>query len=201
VLINFFDFPVRPNDQPRQKSTTIAFTGNLVSAPFVQELHQIPGLTFLVYGTGNKTPLTPSDRVLIKGVQSPEQLAGTVEGSFGLVWNGDTATTLAGPAGAYLRINSPHKLSSYIISGLPVIAPKDSAAGKLVTELSLGFTVDSIYEIEEGINRLSEEEYRNMQEHCFEQANLISSGGGIKKALRELGLLMAYELPAQNDAQ
>ena len=51
----------------------------------------------------------------------PDELPSALEGSFGLVWDGDSSKTCSGVFGEYLRYNNSHKASLYLASGFPII--------------------------------------------------------------------------------
>ena len=71
-----------------------------------------------------------------KGVFKPD-IIGHLEGSWGLIWDGD--------------------------SGLPLIVWKDSAMAKLVEMKNLGITVTSLSEISARISAVSDNDYK---EYC-----------------------------------
>jgi glycosyltransferase involved in cell wall biosynthesis len=102
------------------------------------------------------------------------------------VWDGDSADGLEGVLGAYARWISPHKLSLYILAGMPVICHSDSAAAKLVTQYGIGISVDAISEVADAISVLSEKEYQEMRRRMRPLAERISKGLCLVTALEEL---------------
>ena len=83
----------------------------------------------------------------------------TVDGDWGLVWDGDSIDACSGNWGEYLRINNPHKTSFYICAGLPVIIWNQSAMSKFIVENKLGICVSSLSELSEALNHVGKEEY------------------------------------------
>lgn len=96
------------------------------------------------------------------GSFKPEELPKYLEGDFGLVWDGPEADTCAGNTGEYLKYNNPHKTSLYLSSGLPVIVWSQAAVADFVRKHCVGITVDSLNDLEDKINAVSEKQYAEM---------------------------------------
>lgn len=109
-----------------------------------------------------------------KGVFASEEIP-FCEG-FGLVWDGESIETCAGPTGEYTRINNPHKLSLYMAAGIPVIVWRQAAIARFVEENHVGICVDSLYEIDERIGNMSEETYREMADHVAVISERVRNG-------------------------
>jgi hypothetical protein len=190
ALLNLFDFLAAFEMKTRQKSNNIAFAGNLSKAQFVGKLDELskksPALKFLVYGQTNGELATSSSNVVLKGAYEPYKLPSVIEGSFGLVWDGDFIDRCDGSYGRYLQINSPHKLSFYILCGLPVIIWDQAATASFVTDNNIGILVSSLFEIEEKIRSVSEEDYQTMCSNTHEIARKISAGKHLRNAIEEM---------------
>lgn len=105
----------------------------------------------------------PHNRLVnYEGLFSPEELPSKLEGSFGLVWDGNSITECAGIAGNYLRINNPHKCSLYIVANIPIIIWASAAMAEFVKKNKIGLCVNSIDEIETTIGNISDTEYEEM---------------------------------------
>lgn len=114
----------------------------------------------------------------------------TIEGDFGLVWDGDSTDTCSGSFGEYLRWNTPHKVSFYLRAGLPVIVWKQSAVAALVEKEGIGLSISSLSELSACINRISTEDFQAMRERVAQMANKINDGyfirGTVETALKRL---------------
>lgn len=189
-LLNLFDFLAAFEVKTRQKSKNIVFAGNLSKAQFVGQLDGLseksPGLKFLIYGKTNGELTTSSNNTVLKGAYEPYKLPSVIEGSFGLVWDGDSIESCDGSYGRYLQINSPHKLSFYILCGLPVIIWDQAATASFVTDNSIGILISSLFEIEDKINSVSEEDYQKMCSNTHKIARKISAGGHLQNAIEEM---------------
>ncbi len=166
------------------KKHEVVFAGNLLKSPFLQNLNEIEdNLVFNIYGEGGDELLSNQTNVQYKGVVDPYLLPGIIEGSFGLVWDGDSIRGLSGSGGEYLRYNSPHKLSLYIVSGLPIITHCDSAVAEFVIEYKIGICISNLFEISQRIESLTEEEYNSMISNMNILRKRIISGDCLGKAL------------------
>lgn len=189
-IIEFFDFLVKPVTGNRKSSFDIVFAGNLEKSSFLEKLHLLhdssPSLYFHLYGPGQTEAMPAQKNVSWHGVERPPDLPGKLKGSFGLVWDGDSIEGPGGSLGDYMRFISHHKLSLYIVSGLPVIVPAFAASAPLIEKYKIGFSVSNLFEIEEKIKSISEEEYSDMQKNMQPLAEKISSGECLKKALEKM---------------
>ena len=102
---------------------------------------------------------------------------------FGLIWDGNTVETCKGGTGEYLKYNNPHKLSLYLSSGLPVIIWKDAAEAKFVCENGVGYTIDSLREIPELMERISESDYERISKNVRNISEKLTTGKYMQCAL------------------
>ena len=119
------------------------------------------------------------------GSYSPEVLPGVLKGRFGLVWDGERLDTCSGDTGNYLRFNNPHKTSLYLASGLPVIIWKEAAMARFIEENKAGIVVNSLLDIENILNNISEEEYSQIKENAKKIGNKLRNGYFYKIALEK----------------
>jgi hypothetical protein len=191
-IIEFFDFFATTNHSERKKKTEIAFAGNLEKSGFIEQLPLIfsksSNLRMHLYGPGFQLKQETGSNIQFEGVVAPYQLPSKIKGSFGLVWDGDSAYGLEGSLGTYFKIISPHKLSLYILSGLPLITHSEAACAHLIKKYRIGFVVNSITEIKNCIHSLSDDEYQMMKVNCNALAERISTGQNLQEALRKLSV-------------
>jgi glycosyltransferase involved in cell wall biosynthesis len=187
AAIDFFDFLARPSVVKAVRSFDIAFAGNLGKSRFLEKLHQLPSpLHFHLYGPGQTQAMTVQKNVSWHGIEKPYELPGRINGSFGLLWDGDDIEKAGGSLGEYMRYISHHKLSLYILSGLPVIVPAIAASADLVERYRIGFCVNNLFEIAGKINAVTEAGYREMQENMKQLAEKISKGECLKEAVERI---------------
>ncbi|MDO4332604.1 MAG: hypothetical protein Q4C58_07920 [Eubacteriales bacterium] len=110
------------------------------------------------------------------GTLPPDELPGKLEGSFGLVWDGNDTKGCTGVAGEYIRINNPHKCSLYLASNMPVIIWKQAALADYIVENGLGIAVEKLEDIKFELADLSEEKYNIMMENVKRVGCKIRNG-------------------------
>lgn len=185
--IEFFDFLAIPAATFREISGDIVFAGNLEKSPFLEKLHLLDtgssSLRFHLYGPGQTQAMLTQKNVSWHGVENPYELPARLNGSFGLLWDDACIEKPCGGYGDYMQYISHHKLSLYILSRLPVIVPAIAASAPLVKKYKIGFSVNSLYEIEEKIKAISASDHLQMQQNMAHLAHKISTGGCLEEAL------------------
>ena len=73
----------------------------------------------------------------------------------------------------------------YLASGFPVIIWKEAALAEFVEKNHVGITVDSLWEIPDILNKISEEEYENMLNNVANVSKKITKGYFLRKALNQ----------------
>ena len=189
ALIQFFDFPAEPFAGRRHLSFDVVYAGNLAKGLFLEKLQSLSKrktpLQFHLYGPGITEKML-SKNVSWHGIEPPYHLPEKLIGSFGLIWDGTDIESLSGSMGNYIRYNSPHKLSLYILSKLPIIVAAAAATAPLIEEFKIGFTVDDLNEIEGKIRTISESDYLEMQMNMEPLAKKIREGGFLNGAIDEI---------------
>lgn len=129
-----------------------------------------------LYGPGYEDASQPKPGVTYMGKLTEEALIGSVEGDFGLVWDGDSFDECAGDWGEYLRINNPHKTSLYLRAGLPVIVWKEAALAPFITQNQLGVAISSLRDIDRVLADLTPTAYVAMKANALEMSRKLGSG-------------------------
>lgn len=169
----------------------LAFCGNLVpgKAGF---LHGVPDdLAIDAYGPNFE--YGEKDAISYKGVLPPFRLMDELSGSFGLVWDGESAETAAGVCGEYLRCNNPHKIALYLASGMPVIVWDGSSMTDFVRTQKCGFAVASLADVRGRIDAMTDDEYDEMVDNAIKVGAGMRRGDHIRAAVIR-ALEMAHEI-------
>jgi len=180
VSLDIFDYLVpgydtgKINAAQRDKNGPVIIAGAL--APHkARYLYSLSGeLRMNLYGVRYSGEV--NEKIRYFGAFPPDELPYAMAGSFGLVWDGESAETCTGVYGEYLRINNPHKTSLYLASGIPVIIWSQAALAGFVTENRCGITVDSILDIERRLASMTEEEYTQLKEQAVKAGERLRSG-------------------------
>lgn len=192
VELELFDYLLDycPNNS-RNIGKEIAFAGNLEKSEFLKE-KEIENLDFVfnLYGPNFDQAMIKWNNIRYKGSFSPNVIPYKIEGSFGLIWDGTTIDTCDGPFGNYTRYNNPHKLSLYIAAALPVIVWKESAISGFVDKYNIGFSVNSLHDIDKHIEVLSENTYNTYIKNIKKLQEKVCNGYFTNRALDEVERLL-----------
>ncbi|ULQ53899.1 hypothetical protein [Flavihumibacter fluvii] len=185
-ILGPFDFLAPPVNRQRFKSNLVCFAGNLEKSIFLNDLHKIGQVSFYLYGDGITDKIRQQVNCTWKGSYDPHTLPSVLEGSFGLVWEGDSIIGAEGSIGNYTKIIFHHKLSLYILAGIPVIAPVFSASAAYIRSHGIGWLINNLEELPGLIAGISETDYQAAIDSMQPIADELSKGQHFRKALREI---------------
>lgn len=135
-----------------------------------------------LYGNriGNKVN---NENVSYRGDYDSEIIPTKLDGSFGLLWNEDCTKTNLILTDQYSIILTPHKLSLYLVSKLPVICFSHSCEAQFVIQNQIGFTIDSLAEIDNKLKKITNSEYQIMIKNVENIARKLIYGYQFKSTL------------------
>ncbi|EEY79374.1 MULTISPECIES: sugar transferase [Streptococcus] len=185
--LEIFDYLI-PNFEVQalpQKDQPIIVAGNLNPAKsgYLYNLPDQPA--YNLYGVGYDESRALKNTSYF-GSFMPDDLPAALEGSFGLVWDGDSSETCQGSYGNYLRFNNSHKASLYLASGFPVVVWKESALAHFILEKSCGIAVASLHDLEAVLENLTEKEYADLSENAKRIGKDLREGYYLRSALKKL---------------
>ena len=181
VSLGIFDYLI-PNFQEKiglTKNQPIIVAGNLAQekAGYLYSLPAEP--VYNLYGVGFDESRALENETYF-GSFLPDELPAALEGGFGLVWDGDSAETCSGVFGEYLRYNNSHKASLYLASGFPLVVWKQSALSHFVLEKGCGIAVESLHDLKETIDNLSDADYQDLVDNAKRVGQEIREGHYLK---------------------
>lgn len=187
VSLGIFDYLI-PNFQEKSgqtKDQPIIVAGNLAKekAGYLYDLPAEPA--YNLYGVGFDESRALANETYF-GSFLPDELPAALEGGFGLVWDGDSVETCSGFFGEYLRYNNSHKASLYLASGFPLVVWKQSALSHFVLEKGCGIAVESLHDLKEAIDNLSDADYQDLVNNAKRVGQEIRDGHYLKTALNQL---------------
>ena len=187
VSLEIFDYLI-PNFEEKtapQKDQPIIVAGNLnpTKSGYLYNLPEQPA--YNLYGVGYDESRALKNTSYF-GSFMPDNLPTALEGSFGLVWDGDSSETCQGSYGNYLRFNNSHKASLYLASGFPVVVWKESALAHFILEKSCGIAVASLHDLEAVLENLTEKEYADLSENAKRIGKDLREGYYLRSALKKL---------------
>lgn len=191
IILGLFDYlvpvPVDFSLKHAAKDTVI-IAGNLSreKAGYIYQLDELGSvLKFVLYGP-NYTGTEKTVNTSYLGQLTPDEMPQTLDGGFGLVWDGSSLDTCSGAYGEYLRYNNPHKASLYIASGIPIVVWDESALADFVRKYGIGIVVSSLRELPEKILELDDEAYDNMRKKTRVLAGKLWQGEFLRQATEEM---------------
>ena len=187
VSLEIFDYLI-PNFEEKtapQKDQPIIVAGNLnpTKSGYLYDLPEQPA--YNLYGVGYDESRALKNTTYF-GSFMPDDLPAALQGSFGLVWDGDSSETCQGSYGNYLRFNNSHKASLYLASGFPVVVWKESALAHFILEKSCGIAVASLHDLEAALENLTEKEYADLSENARRIGKDLREGYYLRSALKKL---------------
>lgn len=160
----------------------VAFAGNLGKSNFLNKLDQVQGVRFKLYGPGfNNLPTI--GRLEWGGNFDADELPAKLQADFGLIWDGADINACTGHLGEYLKYNNPHKASLYLLAGIPLIAPKQSAIAEFIHAHGVGITVDTLADLSKVLRQIHDIEYYKMRIAIRPISRALASGTFLKQAL------------------
>lgn len=166
---------------------SIVVAGNLKpkKAGYIYMFDQINWDGNIVYLYGRDYKENCMKSVSYQGQLSPSELPYLIKGAFGLVWDGNSLEACSGASGAYLKINNPHKASMYLAAGLPIIVWKESALSSFVEREQIGCSVNTLSEIPQLLNSISNVEYNSLRNNVIHIALKLTEGKYFEAALNQ----------------
>jgi len=189
ITLQIFDYLYEGIEKDKNYEKVIIFAGNLSreKSPFLKQLGKLSPLKIRLYGPGfAESILSKADNVDYCGTFPAELLPQKLDRGFGLVWDGNSLDTCAGGTGEYLRYNDPHKMSLYLSAGLPVIIWSGAAQARFVRENQVGIVVDSLYDIEDILDRMDEDSYSVLAENAKKLSRRLKTGYYTRMAVKRI---------------
>lgn len=160
-VLGCFPYIAQSVELRRHQSNQVCFAGNLDKSSFLTDFARANDkLEILLFGS-IKDKSVFDGKAHYMGRFSPNDIS-MLQGSWGLVWDGDSMETCTGHYGEYLKLIAPHKFSLYLVAKMPVIVWRESAMAKLVMENNLGVVIDSLSQIYGKISEIDEVQYQLM---------------------------------------
>ena len=142
-ILQCFDYLTKDEIKEERKNSNIVVSVATVGrSPFLGKISYADlGIHINLYGKrGEDYDTILGKDITHKGTFRSDNVS-ALEGSWGLVWDGDSVDTCNTAMGEYLRYNSPHKISLFIAAHIPIIIWDQAAKAEYVKEKGLGICV------------------------------------------------------------
>lgn len=165
------------------KINDICYAGNLEKSQFIYKLNlDNTNISIGLYGVGYKKNIK-NKNIYYYGSFLADDIPYYLNGKYGLIWDGDSIDTCNNTYGIYLKYNTPHKISLYIASSIPIIIWKDSALADYVIKNNIGLIVDSLENIPDILNKISDNEYNIMKNNVEKIRKDVVSGMMLQRTI------------------
>lgn len=165
LALEFFDYcsDIEINSVGNVRNITLVYAGNLDKSVFLKDLFKLElNDSFQINLYGKESKNVPIIKfVHYKGKFDADDFS-KIEGNWGLVWDGESIDSCTGYYGEYLKFNSPFKASLYLAANIPIVTWSKSAIAEYVRKYHLGICVDSLADIPETIEKLSDEDLHSI---------------------------------------
>ncbi|MDD9138769.1 sugar transferase [Fructobacillus sp. CRL 2054] len=172
ITINLFDYlGISPASAPTFEKV-INYAGTWQKAPWLQTYN---GPALRLFGSRPKKwkEIELPSTVEWVGSFPPDEITLAFQSGFGLLWDSDYDDKYFQ---SYTKINAPHKASLYIKASLPIIVWSHSYLADMVNERNIGFTIDSLDELEASLQQIDQQTYRMMQANLRPIQNRVNQG-------------------------
>ena len=188
IILQLFDYftDALPMDHHREQG--IAIAGNLEESKsgYIYTLGRMLANSFPLHLYGKGYISNEKDQAIWHGAYPPEQLPAEIQGAFGLIWDGPSVQACEGPMGQYQKLNSPHKTSLYLASGMPVFVWREAAVAPFISKHQVGLTIASLEEIPNVLGAISPEQYRLLCHNAQCMGERLRKGEFLSAALKQM---------------
>lgn len=206
VMQYLLDYLDDSHDDDRYVSTPETFkrgvvlAGNLLKSRYVaQWAQQTPITVFGVSDDQLDQQLAANPKIDFRGQRWRWDLAQELPRTFGLAWDSDTETYKYND---YTRYNHPYKVAMYLAHGLPVIIWRQAAVADIIVQNGLGLAIDSLDQIDNAINSISDDNLAQMLERVNAFGQLIRDGWFTRQGLQAAEMkLIAPDFQIPTDLQ
>ena len=188
VNLGIFDYLVRKKEKEITKQGTqngIVIAGNLdiTTCGYIYLLSEtiLNDMDFNLYGINYKE----TKGCHYYGAFTPNELPQIMQGKYGLIWYGNDLETCGGKLKEYLHYINPHKTSSYIAAGIPIIIADNIGLKDFIEQNELGFSIMHLSDLKEKLNSITDEQYKLYQENVKKFSKKLKNGEYLKTALAE----------------
>jgi hypothetical protein len=186
-ILTLFDYLTQSNNVFREANIySCVFAGSLQKSKFINQLVNNESWNLSTYFYGRGCPQIPENSNFhYEGKFEADDIS-QIKGAWGLVWDGDSVATCDSSLfGNYLRFNSSHKISLYLVIEKPIIVWSKSSLRNFVIENGIGIEVDSLLEIPSLLPKITEGEYSNFVTNVKKISKKLRSGGYLTSCLLE----------------
>lgn len=169
------------------KTLNIAGSLDTGKCKYIKELNNLKkDIQVNLYGPNYDENVLNSESIHYKGKFPSDEIPYLLDEGFGLVWDGDGINGCSGNTGEYLRYNNPHKLSLYMVSGLPVVIWSKAAEAEFVINNKVGVVVNDINDFNDVFDKIDEKTYYEMVENTRKISEKMRNGKYLEQVVNDI---------------
>lgn len=198
-LLDYLDDSHEPDKyetQPADFKRGVVLAGNILKSRYLADWdHETPITVFGVTDEELDEKLAANPKIDFRGQLWRWDLIQQMPRTFGLAWDSDTSSYKYND---YTQYNHPHKVSMYLSHGLPVIIWRQAAVADIIVKNHLGIAIDSLDQLDDAIQNISDEELATMLHNVGEFGKLIRDGWFTRQGLQEAEMKLLspdFEVP------
>ncbi|MBZ6003204.1 glycosyl transferase [Leuconostoc gelidum subsp. aenigmaticum] len=179
-----YDFLYNQVITPASYQKLVVYAGSLAKFPNLDQID----FDLIIYGEKNFSSVV-FDQPHIKngGFVEATDLPAKLSSGYGLIWDeADNDPYLQ----QYTQWNWPYKFSLYMVSGLPVVAWRESAIADIIMQKNVGVVISKLSELRDMLDSISEERYQQMANNAANFGKQLAMGATTKQTLSDLKILL-----------
>lgn len=176
IYQNLWDHVTTFEPQDPEFKRELTFLGSQNRFPFTQQWNYETKLNLFAHVDNEDANLN----INYRGFYPGDELLKQLNSGFGLCWSENTEQQ---DEREYSKLNASYKLSTYLAAGLPVIANQGIATEEFIKKHHLGFIAKDLVEVNNIVQTISEDEYRDLTNSVKGVSFLVRNGYMTKKVL------------------
>jgi len=143
-------------------------------------------LYFDIYGSNfNSKMIKHKKQFKYHGLKDSSLIIQDTKAHYGLLWYGADTECISGIFGEYIKYNTAHKISLYIQAHIPLIIWNKASFANFTKKYNIGICVDSLDNLEQELQKISQQEYDQMVENTKSLSEKTKQGYYFMTAYKE----------------
>jgi len=179
-----YDFLYDQVIAPASYQKRVVYAGSLAKFPNLEQIN----FDLTVYGEKNFSSVVLNQpHIKNGGFVEAMDLPAKLSSGYGLIWDeSDNDPHFQ----QYTQWNWPYKFSLYMVSGLPVVAWRESAIADIIRQNNVGVVISNLSDLHGVLDSISEERYQQMANNAANFGKQLAMGATTKQVLSDLKKLL-----------
>ncbi|MBZ5954230.1 glycosyl transferase [Leuconostoc gasicomitatum] len=169
---------------PASYQKRVVYAGSLAKFPNLEQIN----FDLTVYGEKNFSSVVLNQpHIKNGGFVEAMDLPAKLSSGYGLIWDeSDKDPYLQ----QYTQWNWPYKFSLYMVSGLPVVAWRESAIADIIRQNNVGVVISNLSDLHDMLDSITEKRYQQMANNAANFGKQLAMGATTKQVLSDLKKLL-----------